>query len=462
MIRQKNSSTVVKHFRVASLFCAVLLMLELCVVGLSPVMAGTGKSALAEQFFAKGLGYYWAQDMPQHYDEAFVWLLKSAENGHPRAQSILADMYNNGLGIPIDYREGWNFTQASANQGDVYGQFLLGKALYKGLGVEKDSEKGTKMLSQILNVLEVEAGLGDAHTQFSLAWIYDTLSSATRDYQKARYWYEKAAVHGYAVAQNNLGWMFGNGDGGRKNAKAKMVWYRRAAGQNYPMAQYNLALSLRATNDINGIYNLFLQAANQNYGPAQSELGWIAEKGKGRPVDLENAVVWYHKAATQNHRWTQNHLGAMYEKGTGVPQDYQEAMMWYRFSADRGYGSAIANIGHLYEEGFGVEKNYVEARLWYERGAEKGNTYSQARLGYLYLYGLGVDKDLEEANEWLLKAGRGGDEWAYYGVGLIHEEQREYSQAIRWYLLAAINGYNFGLKRAVYLMVLYPVISLRT
>jgi len=50
--------------------------------------------------------------MPQHYyDEAFVWLSKAAEYGHPRAQSIVADMYNNGLGIQIDYREGWNWGQ---------------------------------------------------------------------------------------------------------------------------------------------------------------------------------------------------------------------------------------------------------------------------------------------------------------------------------------------------------------
>jgi len=97
---------------VASFFCVVLLMLELCVVGLSPVLVETGKPALAEQFFAKGLGNYWAQDMPQHYyDEAFVWLSKAAEYGHPRAQSIVADMYNNGLGIQIDYREGWNWGQ---------------------------------------------------------------------------------------------------------------------------------------------------------------------------------------------------------------------------------------------------------------------------------------------------------------------------------------------------------------
>ena len=81
--------------------------------------------------------------------------------------------------------------------------------------------------------------------------------------------------------------------------------------------------------------------------------------------------------------------------------------------------------------------------------------------GYLYMNGFGVDRDYEKATNWLKEAAWGGDEWARYGIGLIHEEQRQYSQAIRWYLLAALNGYDFGFKRAVYLMVLYPVMSLR-
>ena len=91
-----------------------------------------------------------------------------------------------------------------------------------------------------------------------------------------------------------------------------------------------------------------------------------------------------------------------------------------------------------------------------------GNGYSQERLGRFYLNGWAGEKDVEKALEWFKKASRNGRERAYYEIGLIHEKQQKYSQAIRWYLLSAINGYNFGLKRAVYLMVLYPVISFRT
>lgn len=437
-------------------------MLELCVVGLSPVLAETGKPALAEQFFAKGLGYYWAQDMTQHYDEAFVWLSKAAEYGHPRAQSIVADMYNNGLGIQIDYREGRNFTQASARQGDVYGQFLLGKAFYKGLGVEKDSDKGTKILSQTLIALEREAESGDAHAQSSLAWIYYNLSAATKDYRKARYWYEKAAVHGYAVAQNNLGLMFGRGNGVRKNSKAEIVWYRRAAEQGYPIGQYNLALALEKEGDLKSQFRLYRLAANRNYGPAQAQLGWMYENGEGRPINLEKAVSLYRKAAGQDHRWAQYRLGRLFQYGTGVEQDYQAAMKWYRVAADRAYKKAIAKVGYFYEKGNGVPKDYTKAKEWYIKGARLGNGYSKEHLGRFYLNGWAGEKDVEKALEWFKKASRNGRERAYYEIGLIHEKQQKYSQAIRWYLLSAINGYNFGLKRAVYLMVLYPVISFRT
>ena len=428
----------------------------------SLVLAENETSALVDEFFAKGLGYYWAQDIPQHYEEAFVWLSKAAEYGHPRAQAMQADMFANGLGISIDREQAFALASASAQKGDVFGKFLLGKYFYWGIGTPTNEEKASKIFSWILLELERQAESGDVLAQHSLGWVYSTLSTTTKDYQKAHHWYEKAAVHGYAVAQNNLGVMFCNGEGVRPNGKTKNAWYRRAAKQGYPIAQYNLALSLGAEGKLGEKFTLLMESASRNYKSAQAKLGWILEEGQGQPVDLKKAVALYRKAAVQDHRWAQNHLGRLYQKGKGVPQDYHEAMKWYQEAAAKGYASGMANVGHLFEKGLGVEKNYVEARAWYEQSAELGNTYSQARLGYLYLNGYGVDRDLEQSMAWLRKAVRGGDEWARYGIGLIHEKQRQYSQAIRWYLLAAINGYDFGFKRAVYLMVMYPVISLST
>ncbi len=438
------------------------LVLGLCVMSPSLVSAENETSSLADEFFAKGLEYYWAEDIPHHYEEAWFWLSKAAEDEHPRAQAMQADMLANGLGTVIDRQKAFALASASAESGDVFGQFLLGKYFYWEIGTVSNEEKAKKIFSQLFLEIEIHAESGDVLAQHALGWLYSTFTRTTRDYQKAYHWYEKAAMQGYAVAQNNLGVMFCNGQGVRPNRKTKNAWYRRAAKQGYPIAQYNLALSLGAEEKLGEKFTLLRESASRNYQSAQAKLGWILEEGEGQPVDLEKAVAWYRKAAVQDHRWAQNHLGWLYQNGKGVPQDYHEAMKWYQESAAKGYASGMANVGHLFEKGLGVEKNYVEARAWYERGAELDNTYSQARLGYLYMKGFGVNRDVEKAKVWLKQAVRGGDEWARYGMGLIHEEQREYSQAIRWYLLAALSGYDFGLKRAVYLMVMYPLISLRT
>jgi TPR repeat protein len=425
----------------------------------APVWAESGNSALAEEFFAKGLDYYWAQEMPLHYEEAFVWLSKAADYDHPRAQAIVADMYGNGLGTVIDHEKAFALATAAAGSGDVFGRYLLGKYYYWGRGTLENEVKAKKIFSQIFLELESLAESGDGLAQHGLGWVYDNFSTTTKDYQKAHHWYENAAVQGYAVAQNNLGVMFGRGNGVRKNSKAQRIWYRQAVEQNYPVAQYNLALALEDTRDLDGKYHLLIQAANRNYGPAQAKLGWMFEKGEGRPVEWQSAISWYRKAAIHGHRWAQNHLGILYKKGKGVPQDYHEAMNLFRTAADKGYPKAFGNIGRLYEKGLGVERNYAVALVWYAQGAELDNAYSQARLGYLYMNGFGLDKDYEKANKWLKKAARGGNEWARYGIGFIHEKQRQYSKAIGWYLLSALNGYEFGLKRAVYLLVMYPVIS---
>ncbi|MDT7042135.1 tetratricopeptide repeat protein [Candidatus Nitronereus thalassa] len=422
----------------------------------------SGKNELAKEFFAKGLGYYWAQDVSQHYEEAFVWLSKAAEYDHPRAQAILADMLSNGLGTGTHLQKSLAYALASAQQGDVFGQFLMGMAFYKGLGVPADQGKGIQVFAQILDDLETEAESGDGHAQAGLAWIYYNLSSANRDFQKAHNWYEKSAVQGYSVAQSMLGLMFGRGDGVRQNAKAEIVWYRRAAEQGSPIGQFNLALALGDQGDFEGEYTWARRAADLRYAEAEYLMGQMFENGDGRPVDLQESFTWYQKAAEQGYALAQLKLGEFYQYGNGREENFQEAKKWYEAAAENGEGEAMANLGHFYEHGVGIEKDYAQARMWYERGAALANSYSQSRLGYLHMQGHGVEKDFDKAHEWLRRAARGGDEWAYYGIGLIYEEKQEYSKAIGWYLLSAINGYDFGFKRAVYLLVVYPVISFQT
>ena len=55
-----------------------------------------------------------------------------------------------------------------------------------------------------------------------------------------------------------------------------------------------------------------------------------------RPQDYAEAVKWYRLAAEQGYADAQTNLGYMYEKGQGVLQDNVMAHMWYNIGAANG------------------------------------------------------------------------------------------------------------------------------
>jgi len=69
-----------------------------------------------------------------------------------------------------------------------------------------------------------------------------------RDYIQARYWYEKAAEQGNALAQNNLGVLYWYGHGVRQDrAKARQL-YELAASQGNIAAKRNLETPVQSGN----------------------------------------------------------------------------------------------------------------------------------------------------------------------------------------------------------------------
>ena len=70
-----------------------------------------------------------------------------AEHGDARAQAMLGFMYANGHGVPQSYDVAVDWYLKSASQGDPDGQYLLGLMYDKGLGVHLDVIKAYKWLN---------------------------------------------------------------------------------------------------------------------------------------------------------------------------------------------------------------------------------------------------------------------------------------------------------------------------
>ena len=95
---------------------------------------------------------------------------KAAEQGDATAQFNLGVIYDNGRGVPQDFKQAVAWWRKAAEQGHVDAQYNLGVRYGNGQGVPQD-------------------------------------------YQRAYAWFLKAAEQGDAKAQYNLGWMYGNGQG---------------------------------------------------------------------------------------------------------------------------------------------------------------------------------------------------------------------------------------------------------
>ncbi len=111
-----------------------------------------------------------------------------AEQGNPRAQNNLGEMYRNGHGVPQDYVEAMRWYRKAADRGHAFAQANLGAMYANGDGVPQD-------------------------------------------YAEAARWFRKAADQGHATAQYNLGVVYANGWGVRRTYVQAHMWFSLAAAQ---------------------------------------------------------------------------------------------------------------------------------------------------------------------------------------------------------------------------------------
>ena len=116
----------------------------------------------------------------------------------------------------------------------------------------------------------------------------------------------------------------------------------------------------------------------------QHHLGDLYYLGKGRPMDVGMAAMWYRKAAEQGHARAQASLGSLYRRGDGVPRDAGQAAKWYGRAAEQGHARAQFNLGLLYDRGDGVPKDAGQAASWYRRAAAQGHAKARHNLAALY------------------------------------------------------------------------------
>jgi TPR repeat protein len=216
-----------------------------------------------------------------------------------------------------------------------------------------------------------------------MAW--DALTAM--DFEKAVYWWTKAAEQGHADAQYYLGACYGRGEGVAKDSEKAVYWYTKAAEQGHTEAQYYLGNRYYTgdgiAKDFGKAAYWWTKAAEQGDVRAQYYLGFCYYNGLGVAKDSGKAVYWLTKAVEQGHADAQFQLGEFYYNGEGVAKDSGKAMYWWTEAAEQGHVDAQYNLGTCYDLGLGVAKDFEKAMYWYTKAAEQGYARAQKALADL-------------------------------------------------------------------------------
>jgi len=306
-----------------------------------------------------------------------------ANNGDPRAQYALGQLYYDGLGVPKDRALATSLYVRAADQGYTDAQNDLGWTLVTGEVGQPDLPRGASLV-------KAAAEKGLVRAEVNLGWIYANGKGLKRDPVAAVRWYEKAANTGDRVAEYNLGWMYAEGDGVSKDRVRALELVRKSADQGYPDAQHYLGVLYAngdsVDRDDDRARTLFAKVlANDDSDPGTRELA----KHALTELELRAASEAAAQQAEQEHS----------EQPASTSADAPEEASTSDEADSRSTVDAAPPVNNntmaesLDAEGFPNGKCYISelANSWAE--ARKWATDASGSQGWIQMYSVGAYTD---------------------------------------------------------------------
>ena len=234
-----------------------------------------------------------------YYLTAMELALSRAQLGDPAAQTLVAELFAEGLGVARDLENAAFWYKQGADGGDTSAQFKYALMLLEGKHVPRDEAKSTELMQKA-------ADAGNPFAQFNHAQRLVSAKPGRTGIAEALPYFEKAAEQGVPDAQYALAQILMNGDGipDERRAKAR-EWMEQAARAGYDTAQLDYAI-------------------------------WLID-GVGGAKDYEAGFRWMQVAATRGNVLAQNRLAVLYVNAIGTRPDPIEAAKWYILSKRAGY-----------------------------------------------------------------------------------------------------------------------------
>lgn len=234
--------------------------------------------------------------------EAVRWFFRSADNGNPKAQAMLADLYFHGeSGLSRNLALSAKWDRRAADQGYPDAEYDLGALYANGFGVPKD---------------EVEA------MKWSILAISHYAPSETEGRRLATVNRDSQAAH---LSPDEIA------EAERRAREWQPTPFQRTSEDDLREAGFALERK-----DYKTAVRLYRSRADDGNAEAQTMLGEMYNIGYGVARDDRESARLFRAAAVQGDMSGQESLALAYEKGKGLPQDEVRAYMWYLIAADTG------------------------------------------------------------------------------------------------------------------------------
>jgi TPR repeat protein len=231
------------------------------------------------------------------YLSALNIALPKAQLGDAAAQTLVAELMNNGLGVRRNPTDAAFWYEQAAKAGDANAQYKYALMLLTGDGVKQDKKAADGLMRKA-------ADGGSREAEFNVAQLLVAAEPGEKGLKDALPYYEKAANKGVPDAQYALSQLYYHMDLPREKRQQARDWLLKAALAGYDTAQYDMAMWL-----INGV------AGERNY---------------------EEGFRWMQIAANRGHVVAQNRLAKLYVNAIGTKPDPIEAAKWYVVSRKAG------------------------------------------------------------------------------------------------------------------------------
>ncbi|KAF3357394.1 Ornithine aminotransferase [Verticillium dahliae VDG1] len=498
-------------------------------------LADTHGNATAQHmtavFYSTGLGGAVAPDS----SKAMLYYTFAALQGNTKAEMAIGYRHHSGVATAKScetavqyykkvadkaikwYRSGppggmaWIVEQyrIADEEGGVYGEGA--SASSAGLNAIKASVNSdvNAAIDDVIEYLDLMSQRGDFKASFNLGRIYyDGQRGLARNVDMARkyffmvakrYWKKdgriidtpKPGIEKIAGrAAGFIGRMYLRGDGVDQSLEQAFRWFGRGIKLGDAQSQYGLGLMKlhgygNAPKNVKAATELFKAAAEQDYAPAQIEMG-VLYLDQGGADDVRIASNYFELAARYGLIEAHYYLAEMSNHGVGRDKTCSVALAYYKNVAEKAEPlvSSWAEANQAYEEGdselafleyvLAAEQGYERAQnnvaymldptqarlslsslikpaprpalldnprlalMYWTRSSRQSNVDSQVKMGDYYYYGVGTELDIGKA----VQCYTGASDYsqsaqALWNLGWMHEHgiglTQDYHLAKRFY-----------------------------